>query len=132
MRYLLDSHSFLWAIFAPERLSEPAREAIVRPENEVFVSVVSFWEITLKYGLGKLVMPRTEPEDLPGVARQMGLSILDLGATESSSFHKLPRFAHRDPFDRLLIWQAIQRKLVLISKDRELKIYRELGLRILW
>jgi PIN domain nuclease of toxin-antitoxin system len=132
MKCLLDSHSFLWAVFDPERLSDSARDAIVRPDNEVYVSVIIFWEISLKYGLGKLLLPKTDPEDLPAVAEQMGLNTLDLNPLEAAGFHRLPRTAHKDPFDRLLIWQAIQRRLTLISKDRALDAYREYGLRTLW
>ncbi|MEW6667076.1 MAG: type II toxin-antitoxin system VapC family toxin [Thermodesulfobacteriota bacterium] len=132
MKCLLDSHSFLWAVFDPDKLSEPARDAIVRPENDVFVSVVTFWEISLKYGLGKLLLPKTDPEDLPGVAKQMGMNTLDLNPLEAAGFHRLPGRAHRDPFDRLLFWQAIQRKLTLISKDRALDAYSEYGLRTFW
>ena len=63
MTYLLDTHSFLWAIFVPEKLSRSARETIRDQENEVAVSVVTFWEISLKYALGKLDLVKVKPED---------------------------------------------------------------------
>jgi len=132
MRCLLDTHSFLWAIFSPEKLSRSARERITDPENSVAVSLVTFWEISLKYALGKLELVDTKPEDLPGAAEDMGIDILQVSPHEAASFHNLPKLAHKDPFDRLIIWQAIQQKMTLISKDKEFKDYRKLGLKIHW
>ena len=132
MNYLLDTHSFLWALFAPERLSKPAAQEIKSPDNDVSVSVATFWEVSLKYALGKLELEGIEPEELPGSAAEMGLDILPIGPSEAASFHKLPRLAHKDPFDRLLIWQAIQQKMVVISKDRQFKKYRKFGLKCHW
>ena len=132
MRCLLDSHSFLWSIFDPVKLSKLARETIRDRENEVAVSVVTFWEISLKYAIGKLDLVNVKPEDLPSVTEETGMDILQLTPQEAASFHNLPRIAHKDPFDRLIIWQAIQQKMTLISKDKEFKDYRQAGLKILW
>ena len=132
MRYLLDTHSFLWAVFSPEKLSESAKENVREQENEIAVSVVTFWEISLKYALGKLELVGTKPEDLPEAAEEMGIDILQVRPYEAASFHKLPRLTHKDPFDRLIIWQAIQRKMTLISKDLEFRTYRKFGLKIHW
>ena len=132
MRYLLDTHSFLWTLFSPGKLSTPARKEIQNRENDVAVSVVSLWEISLKYSLGKLELVNTEPEDLPLVSQEMGIAILRLEPHEASSFHKLPKLAHKDPFDRLIIWQAIERKMVLISKDRSFGDYMKCGLKTYW
>jgi PIN domain nuclease of toxin-antitoxin system len=132
MNYLLDSHSFLWALFSPEKLSKSAAKEIKSPENEATVSVITFWEISLKYTLGKLELKGIGPEELPGAALEMGLSILGVGPSDAPSFHKLPRLVHKDPFDRFLIWQAIQQKMILISKDPEFKSYRKFGLKIHW
>ena len=132
MRYLLDTHSFLWAIFSPAKLSRPVRKTIKNRENEVAVSVVTFWEVSLKYALGKLDLIKVQPEDLPDVAEDTGMDIIQLTPQEAASFHNLPKLAHKDPFDRLIIWQAIQRKMTLISKDRDFKNYRKFGLEIHW
>ena len=132
MRYLLDTHSFLWAVFSPEKLSESAKENVREQENEIAVSVVTFWEISLKYALGKLELVGTKPEDLPEAAEEMGIDILQVRPYETASFYKLPKLAHKDPFDRLIIWQAIQRKMILISRDREFRAYRKFGLKIHW
>lgn len=132
MRYLLDTHSFLWALFSPAKLSRPVRKTIKNRENEVAVSVVTFWEVSLKYALGRLDLIKVQPEDLPDVAEDTGMDIIQITPQEAASFHNLPKFAHKDPFDRLIIWQAIQRKMTLISKDRDFKNYRKFGLEIHW
>lgn len=132
MKLLLDTHSFLWALFAPDKLSKKARSAILSPENDVFVSVVTFWEISLKYALGKIKIKGLLPQDLPGAAREAFFEILRLEPEDAASFHALPRHAHKDPFDRLIIWQAIQRSCFLVSADRLFILYRDSGLKLLW
>ena len=132
MNLLLDTHVFLWSLFTPGKLSKAVVREIKSPENDVAVSVVTFWEISLKYALGKLELTGIEPEELPDFAVQMNLEILPITAAEASSFHKLPKLSHKDPFDRIIIWQAIQRKMTLVSKDREFKEYFDVGLRTFW
>jgi len=132
MNLLVDTHGFLWSLFTPDKLSKASAREIKSPNNDVAVSVVTFWEISLKYALGKLELTGVKPEELPDFAGQMNLEILPLTATEASSFHKLPRLSHKDPFDRIIIWQAIQRKMVLVSKDLDFKAYRKFGLRTFW
>ena len=132
MNLLLDTHGFLWSLFTPAKLSEAVIREIKSPDNDVAVSVVTFWEISLKYALGKLELAGVKPEELPDFANQMNLEILPITAAEASSFHRLPRLSHKDPFDRIIIWQAIQREMTLVSKDRDFKAYREFGLRSFW
>jgi len=132
MKLLLDSHTFLWALMAPEKLSKKARTALEFPGNETFVSSISFWELSLKYSLGKLHLEGTTPENLPTAAEKSGFSLLTLDPEIAATFHQLPHIEHRDPFDRMLIWQAIQSELTLITKDSAIKPYTELGLKVLW
>lgn len=132
MNYLLDTHAFLWAVFTPEKLGRKARTAIADTGNAVHLSSVTFWEISLKFGLGKLALDGCTPESLVSVAREMGLTLITPDADEAASFHQLPRAPHRDPFDRLLVWQAVQRQFVLITKDSELPAYSKAGLKVLW
>ena len=96
------------------------------------MSSITLWEIALKFALGKLAFENTIPEDLATVARDMGLALISPSAEESANFHKLPRVPHRDPFDRMLVWQAFQRQLVLVTKDGDLPGYRDAGLNTLW
>jgi len=132
MNLLLDTHTFLWALFAPEKLSRRATEKIKSSYNNVSISVLTFWEVTLKYGLGKLELKGVGPEELPYYANQLDLGVLSISPAEAATFHRLPRLSHKDPFDRFIIWQAIQRKMTLVSKDRAFKAYREFGLNTYW
>jgi PIN domain nuclease of toxin-antitoxin system len=132
MNYLLDTHTFLWSLFAPDQLSKSAAQEITSPDNDVSISVITLWEVSLKYALGKLELEGIEPEELPESAEKMGVDILPISALDAASFHKLPRLEHKDPFDRLLIWQAIQQKMVLISKDSQFEKYSKFGLKRYW
>jgi PIN domain nuclease of toxin-antitoxin system len=132
MRLLLDTHSLIWSLFAPDKLSKRARSAILDPENDAMVSVVTFWEISLKYALGKIEIKGLNPEDLPASAKEAFFEIIQLEPEEAASFHRLPRLGHKDPFDRLMIWQAIKRDFFLISADRQFSEYQKYGLKLLW
>ncbi len=132
MKYLLDTHTLLWVLFKDEELSENARTSIQNSENEIFVSVITFWEISLKYGIGKLELENIIPEEISYKSKEINIQTLDLTENEASTFFKLPRIKHKDPFDRLIIWQAINRNITLISKDKAMKEYENFGLRILW
>jgi len=132
MKYLLDTHTLLWAVFEPDKLTKKVEKLIQDPTNQVSISVISFWEISLKFNIGKLELINTSPEALPEIAEEMGIEILDVKSDEAASFYKLPRLAHKDPFDRMVIWQAILRKMMLISSDREFRQYRQYGLRLVW
>jgi PIN domain nuclease of toxin-antitoxin system len=132
VNYLLDTHALIWSLFDPEELSPLARTTIISQENNISVSVISFWEISLKYALKKIDLFEVMPDELPEYTEKMGIEIIPVDLSEAASFFKLPRLEHKDPFDRMLVWQAIQRKLVLISKDHSLNEYRKFGLRTLW
>ena len=107
MRLLVDTHLLLWWLEDNPALSAEAREAIRDPENTVFVSAVSLWEIWLKQSLGKLRLPVDFTERLA-----------------AESFESLPLMAaHRDPFDRMLVAQAQVEKLVLLTADSALTAY---------
>jgi len=132
MRYLLDTHTFLWTVFEPEKISVKAKALITNPEHAILVSLVSFWEISLKYSLGKLRLENVSPAEFPAIAKTMDMEILDIVAEDVSTFHELPRVGHRDPFDRLIIRQAIRRKIPVVTKDADFKLYKSHGLRIVW
>ena len=133
MAWLLDTHTLLWALFEPEKLGRKTRATLKDPANEVLVSPLSYWEISLKSGLGKLILPETDPSEIPAAAHQLGLIEDPLTAEILSTFHRLPYAPdHRDPFDRLLIWQALRRKHTLLSKDRALPFFKAHGLKFEW
>jgi len=131
MKYLIDTHIFLWTLFSPSKISKPAAQTIRTSENRIYVSTVTFWEISLKYALNKLELKGITPNELPGLANQMNFEILNLDADEAASYYHLPRTPHRDPFDRMIIWQAIRKKMILISKDSKIPAYQKFGLSLL-
>jgi PIN domain nuclease of toxin-antitoxin system len=132
MNCLLDTHTFLWSVFAPDKLSAKARKAIRSADNSVCISTISFWEISLKFALGKIELENCMPDDLPGIAAQMHIEIIQPTALQTASFYQLPKVQHKDPFDRMIIWQAIQQPLVLISKDANFPGHQKFGLIVLW
>ncbi len=132
MSHLLDSHAFLWCAVQPAGLSARVRALLTQPETRCAVSAVSFWELSLKHALGKLDLIGVTPGDFPRLAERMRFEVLPLDGTTAASFHELPGAAHRDPFDRLLVWQTIRSNLTLISKDGALDVYRPAGLRRFW
>ncbi len=132
MNYLLDTHTFLWVIFDDEKLSTTAKDAIRTLENEIYISTITYWEIALKYATDKLELEGITPDELPQYARSIDIQTLTISEEEASTFYKLPKMHHKDPFDRLIIWQAIRRNLTLISKDRNMLDYQGFGLQLLW
>ena len=132
MNYILDSHVFLWSLLAPNKLSKRVRKILEDSSNNIFISAVTFWEISLKFGLGKLDLNGVSPEELPRLAEQTGFKLLPLFSEESATYHKVEAAWHRDPFDRMLIRQAISKDFILISKDENVALYKSIGLKVEW
>jgi len=127
MRCLLDSHSFLWFVHGDRRLSVPAREAVLNSENQVFLSVASLWEIAIKISLGKLELSKSLP-DLFWELAVNEIEILDIRPQHLLPLADLP-FYHRDPFDRLIIAQAMVEDMPVLSTDPK---FREYPVQIVW
>ena len=119
-------------MFEDEKLSEKARDAISNADNEIYVSVISYWEISLKFALGKLELEGITPDELLEKAKEIAIETMDLSENDAITFYKLPRLKHKDPFDRLIIWQAIGRDIPLISKDKNMADYQQFELETLW
>jgi len=117
---------------APAKLSAKVRSELVSARNEVFLSSVSLWEISLKYSLGKLTLEGANPNELLGAAEKAGIELVSMEPQVAAAFYQLPRLPHKDPFDRMLIWQCIQGDFTLVSKDAGLLHYKPLGLRFMW
>ncbi len=132
MNLLLDTHILLWALFEPEKLPKKLKTSVLNPESTIFISIISFWEISLKFALGKIDLKGTLPDALPEIARNDGFEILDLDIDTVSSFYKLPKLRNKDPFDRMLAWQAICKNHTLLTKDPDFTGYRNFGLKIVW
>ena len=130
MTYLLDTHYMIWAITDTKKLSKKIKDILTNSDHQIIVSVISFWEVSLKSSLGKLEIKGFSPEDLPGFCLQIGFDIEPLSAENSSTYHKLKSSYHKDPFDRMLIWQSISNGYTLISADMNVKKYISEGLKI--
>jgi PIN domain nuclease of toxin-antitoxin system len=117
MRLLLDTHVFLWFISGDRRLKQDVQDSIRNPANEVYLSVVSLWEAIIKYQLGKLPLPEPPESYLPEQREQHRISSLTLDEGSVSQLSKLPSI-HRDPFDRILVSQAIEHNLTIVTVDK--------------
>ncbi|ACC84368.1 type II toxin-antitoxin system VapC family toxin [Nostoc punctiforme] len=118
MSFLLDTHILLWFLENDSKLSDRVREVITNPENLIFVSAISAWEISIKQSLGKLISPGNLEEAL----RFSRFEILSMTLTHGIKVADLP-LHHKDPFDRMLIAQALVEGLTIITVDQKLKFY---------
>jgi len=128
VRLLLDSHALLWWLAGSERLSRPARRAIESDTNDIFVSAASAWEIATKFRLGRLPGAAAVASDVAACVERQGFLELPVSLRHAQDAGALPG-PHRDPFDRLLIAQAIREEMALVSNERMFKDY---GVRLLW
>jgi len=119
---LLDTCTFLWWATDDPSVPEAVSLRLRDPDEQVFLSAVSVWEICVKYGLGKLPLPLSPSDYVPDRRRRLGISALSLDESDVLQAAKLPPL-HRDPFDRMLVSQAIARGLVLVTPDPELRAY---------
>jgi PIN domain nuclease of toxin-antitoxin system len=118
MRLILDTHIFLWSLAAPEKLGESRRQIIESRTNTVFVSAVSFAELSIKASIGKMNLEY----DLVEHAKLIGFDLLPLQAEEAACLKDLP-FHHRDPFDRMLIAQSMLRSYPIMTDDEKFRAY---------
>jgi PIN domain nuclease of toxin-antitoxin system len=126
---LADTHVLIWAVALPERLPAPVREILEDPGNQVTFSPVSLWEVSVKFALGKLDLGGRNPEDLLQAVRDSGFTELPVRAEAMATSHRLARRS-KDPFDRLLIWQAIRDGATFLTADRAARLYVQDGLRL--
>jgi PIN domain nuclease of toxin-antitoxin system len=128
MRFLIDTHVFLWFIAGDIRLSKIVRQAIEDEDNEVFLSIVSIWEIAIKINVGKLRLGKPFAELVPEQITDNEIDVLPIHFDDLKIVAALPLY-HRDPFDRLLIAQAMMHGITLASDDSNFAQY---GVSLLW
>ena len=128
MRTLLDTHAFLWWVTDSERLSGIAHSVIADESNDIVVSAASAWEISTKFRLGKLPEADAAAFDIAGIIVSQGFEELAINVTEAERAGRLPG-PHRDPFDRMLIAQALAHDLAVVSIDATFDRY---GVNRLW
>lgn len=128
MRVLLDTHTFLWFALDDPRVSAVARSLILDPSHEKLVSPASYWEIAIKLSAGKLSLNQPYESFMHQGIHGSGFTILPVLLSHTAVAARLP-FHHRDPFDRLLVAQALAENIPLVSADNALDRY---GVRRLW
>jgi len=127
MRVLLDTHALLWFLGGNSELSKQAKALIENQENEIYISIATFWEIAIKNSLGKLTLDISFAE-LKTEAIKNSFRILPITFEDTARLNKLP-FHHRDPFDRIIISQAKENNLMLVSCDDNFSSY---DVNVLW
>jgi PIN domain nuclease of toxin-antitoxin system len=128
VRLLLDTCAFLWFQADSPLLSPAARAGILDPENEVYLSAVSVWEIARKYAQGKITLPAPPAVLIPAIREESGIESLPLTESDALTAEKLYPY-HRDPFDRMLIAQALMGGHAILTPDRAFEPY---PVRVLW
>jgi PIN domain nuclease of toxin-antitoxin system len=128
MKALLDTQCWLWMQASPQRFSPEARALVESPENDLFLSAASSWEISIKYALGKLPLPAPPQVYVPSRMASSGVQALPVSHAHALHVATLPAH-HRDPFDRLLVAQAQLERLPFLTADRRMATY---DIEILW
>ena len=128
MRYLLDTVVWVWSVSEPDRISRKAHEVMNDLDQEIFLSAVTAWEVAIKSGSGKLVLPEAPTSYVPRRMIEQGLRPLPISHQHALGVFSLPNH-HRDQFDRLLIAQAKIEDMVLISSDR---VFEQYDVPLLW
>lgn len=128
MRLLLDTHTFIWWLNDNPLLSESARTAIASERNDCFISIASCWEMAIKSSLGKLRLSKPLERFIPEELTANDFQLLKIEFRHVAKVETLP-FHHRDPFDRLLVAQALTEKMAIISIDTVLSEY---GVKRIW
>ena len=121
MKLLWDTHTFLWFVAGSNELSQKALQTITNPSNEHFISIASLWEISIKTALGKLAIQGSYSTVINDITEN-GLQILSINFAHTVQQNQLP-LHHRDPFDRMIVSQAIVEDMHLISKDEVFDSY---------
>jgi len=130
MKILVDTHYLLWSFVDTKRIPPKIYDKLLDEENEVFYSQVSLWEISIKYNLGKLIIDNKNPEILYDEIENSYFNCRRMENEELITFYKLP-MEHKDPFDRILIWQSIKSDYHFLTVDSEMEKYKKYGLKIL-
>lgn len=115
MRYILDTNALIFYLYNPERLSKAALDIVYNESNQIYVSSVSLWEIAIKSSIGKLEI-KNSMEEIAGVCFKYKIELLAINPLHLDQIANLPQI-HGDPFDRLIISQAIAEKLIIVTRD---------------
>lgn len=128
MRYLLDTHTFIWLAAEPDCLSKTVGEIALLPENDLLLSAASGWESALLWKLNRIELPEEPALFIPQIIQSLSLTPSAISFETGITAATLP-LIHRDPFDRLLVATAMQEKVAILSKDRMMMEY---GVEVIW
>ena len=128
MKILVDTHILIWSFTDPDKLNQKITNILKDEANDIYYSQVSLWEISIKYSLGKITINGMNPEEFYEEISNSYYNEKTIKSSELITYYKLP-IEHRDPFDRLLIWQAIKNEFIFISEDGKIPEYKKYGLK---
>jgi len=131
VKYLVDTHILLWSFIDPEQLSPAVSQILTDESNVIYYSPINLWEISIKYGLRKLDLKGITPEDFYREIDNSFYVCREISNDSLITNYKLPKY-HKDPFDRLLIWEAIKNDFILMSVDKNMELYKKEGLNVIY
>lgn len=126
---LVDTHVLIWMMYNPNRLQRSVGMYLRDSEHNLHVSAVSLWEISIKSGLKKLPIVDLRMEELIDIIKTLEITLIELSPEEAASSIALAKMVHKDPFDRMIAWQAISRNLELITSDDRMAVFEPFGLK---
>lgn len=131
-RFIIDTHILLWLIFSPDKINPKIMTVLENTNNQVYVCNTTIWEVSIKFHLGKLELNGLLPSQLPKFIQDMNFEIVDIHHAVMASLYELPSVEkHKNPFDRIMIWQCIQENYTLLSQDGKFSDYQPFGLTFL-
>ena len=132
MNILVDTHYLIWILNNPDKINTKIKKLLQSDTNNIYASSINFWEISLKSTLGKISLKNISLEKVYKSTMESNITILNLTPQEAISFYKLPLTKHQDPFDRMLIWQAIYNNYFFLTEDKYIKNnYTKFGLKLI-
>ena len=129
MKFMVDTHILLWALNSPSKIHGDITQILQNDDATICYSQISLWEIAIKYALGKLDLKGHSPEEFYQAAEESFMLCETLDNKDLISSHRLPQ-KHKDPFDRMMVWQCIKEGHTLLSANSKLQDYQENGLQI--
>jgi len=131
MSYLLDTHAIIWMLCDTNKLSDKVISILQDGENKIFISAISIWEISIKFKIGKMEIQGMTPDAFLKTILKQDVTVLPLDAEMAATYYQL-QSTHKDPFDLMLAWQAINYEISLISKDACFNQFKNKGLVLVW
>ena len=122
MKYLLDTAVWMWSVGAPEKLGREGNQILANSSAEIYLSAASSWEIAIKAKIGKYVLPEPPTTYVPKRLGEQGILTLQISQAHSLKIYELP-LHHRDPFDRMIISQALVEEMTVLTSDRDFEKY---------